>query len=105
MAYMAAAFAAQMAQLRYGRKDELEADRWGVKNMAGAGYDPREMMQVMEILKQSSRGRQPEFMSSHPDPGNREQEILAKVQEEFPSGLPQGLSKGRALPGNAAASR
>jgi predicted Zn-dependent protease len=105
MAYMAAAFAAQMAQLRYGRKDELEADRWGVKNMSGAGYDPREMIQVMEILKQSSGGRQPEFMSSHPDPGNREQEIQGEIQKEFPSGIPQGFSKGRTLPGNANASR
>ena len=105
MAYMAAAFAAQMAQLRYGRNDELESDRWGVKNMAGSGYDPREMIQVMEILKQSSRGRQPEFMSSHPDPGNREQQIQAEIQKDFPAGLPQVLSKGRALPGSATASR
>ena len=97
-AYMAAAFAAQMAQLKYGRNDELEADHWGIKNMSGAGYDPREMIAVMEILKQSSGGsRQPEFMSSHPDPGNREQKLEAEIQQDFPSGVPSDLTKGRAL--------
>jgi predicted Zn-dependent protease len=94
MAYMAAAFAAQMAQLRYGRNDELEADKWGVKNMSGAGYDPREMIEVMEILKQSSKGRQPEFMSSHPDPGNREETIKAEIAKEFPNGMPANLTTG-----------
>lgn len=97
-AYMAAAFAAQMAQLKYGRNDELEADHWGIKNMSGAGYDPREMIAVMEILKQSSGGsRQPEFMSSHPDPGNREQKLEAEIQQDFPSGVPSDLTKGRVL--------
>jgi predicted Zn-dependent protease len=106
LAYMAAAFAAQMAQLRYGRKDELEADTWGVRNMAGAGNDPREMIEVMEILKQSSRGgRQPEFMSSHPDPGNREQVIAKAIQELFPSGIPAHLTKGAALRGRADGTR
>lgn len=103
MAYMAAAFAAQMAQLKYGRNDELEADRWGVKNMAGSGYDPREMIEVMEILKQSSKGRQPEFMSSHPDPGNREEALQAEIQKDFPNGVPSDLSKGQSLRAGAKA--
>lgn len=101
MAYMAAAFAAQMAELKYGRNDELEADHWGVKNMAGAGYDPREMIQVMEILKQSAKGRQPEFMSSHPDPGNREERLQAEIKQDFPSGVPADLTKGQPLRGRA----
>jgi predicted Zn-dependent protease len=105
MAYMAAAFAAQMAELRYGRKDELEADTWGVRNMAGAAYDPHEMIAVMEILKQSSRGRQPEFMSSHPDPGNREQVISDAIHKQFPSGIPADLTKGATLRGRADAAR
>ena len=103
-AYMAAAFAAQMAQLKYGRNDELEADHWGIKNMSGAGYDPREMIAVMEILKQSSGGsHQPEFMSSHPDPGNREQKLEAEIQQDFPSGVPSDLTKGRVLRAHAKA--
>lgn len=106
MGYMAAQFAAQMTQLKYGRKDELEADRWGVKNMSGAGYEPRELIQVMEILKQASGGsRRPEFMSSHPDPGNREEEIQAEIQRDFPSGIPSNLTKGQPLSGRADAAR
>lgn len=39
-------------------------------------YDPTEMIRVMEILHAASSGpRPPEFLSTHPDPGNRIQEI------------------------------
>jgi predicted Zn-dependent protease len=79
-AAMIAAFVSQMAQLRYGRQDELESDRWGVHIMADAGYDPRELLGVMQILKRASGGgRQPEFFSTHPDPGNREQTIRDEI--------------------------
>jgi beta-barrel assembly-enhancing protease len=91
-AAMIAAFAAQMAQLKYGRNDELEADKLGVKFMSQAGYDPRAMERVMEILAASSKGgRQPEFMSTHPDPGNREQQIRAEIEKLYPSGVPPQL--------------
>ncbi|HSE48765.1 MAG TPA: M48 family metalloprotease [Terriglobales bacterium] len=91
-AAMVAAFAAQMAQLRYGRNDELESDRLGVDFMSAAGYDPRAMLRVMEILAESSKGgRQPEFMSTHPNPGNREQQIQAEIQKKYPSGVPAEL--------------
>jgi predicted Zn-dependent protease len=60
--------------------------------MAAAGYDPRSMVKVMEILRDASGGgRQPEFFSTHPDPGNRIERIKAAIQEEFPSGVPEGL--------------
>jgi predicted Zn-dependent protease len=89
---MAAAMAAQMISLKYGRNDELESDRDGVKFMAAAGYDPRSMISVMEILKQASGGgRMPEFFSSHPDPGNRIEKIQEAIAAEFPSGVPEGL--------------
>ena len=92
MAYMAAQFAAQMTQLKYGRNDELEADNLGVKFMSQAGYDPRAMERVMEILAASSKGgRQPEFMSTHPDPGNREQQIKIAIEKLYPNGVPPQL--------------
>jgi predicted Zn-dependent protease len=61
-----------MIQLKFGRADENESDSLGLKYMTQAGYDPREMLGVMEILRDASkRGRQPEWMSSHPLPENR----------------------------------
>jgi predicted Zn-dependent protease len=65
-----------MVQLKYGRGDETQADTLGVRLMSEAGYDPRALLEVMRILAESSGGnRAPEFMSSHPDPGNRREVI------------------------------
>lgn len=88
-------------QMRYGREDELESDHYGVEYMTKAGYDPEEMVGVMEILKKASGGGrgQPEFMSTHPDPGNRADQIRQQVKTLFPNGKPAGLSKGRSLQG------
>lgn len=91
-AQMAAAVG-QMINLKYGREDELESDKLGVQFMVDAGYDPRSLVGVMEILAESSGGaRQPEFMSSHPDPGNRVQRIQQVIEELYPNGLPEGLT-------------
>ena len=87
-----AAVVGQLVNLRYGRQDELESDRLGVRFMADAGYDPNALTDVMRILEEASGGgRQPEFFSTHPNPGNRIAEIEATVAREFPGGLPGGL--------------
>lgn len=71
-----AAMVNQVVQLRYSRKDESEADRYGVDAMAEAGYDPHAMLEVLEILKNASQGsRPPEFLSSHPLPETRIREL------------------------------
>jgi predicted Zn-dependent protease len=91
----AAAVAAVVGQLintKYGRDDELEADRLGVRFMADAGYDPRSMIRVMEILAEAHQGGgPPEFFSTHPNPENRIQKIQEAIQAEFPEGVPEGL--------------
>ncbi len=82
----------QMINLKYGRDDELESDKLGVQFMVDAGYDPRSLIRVMEILAEASGGaRQPEFMSSHPDPGNRAERIQLAIDTLYPNGLPEGL--------------
>ncbi|MGL4608209.1 MAG: M48 family metalloprotease [Trueperaceae bacterium] len=82
----------QMVNLQHGRSDELESDKLGVKFMTDAGYDPNSLKRVMEILEESRGGQsQPEFMSSHPNPGNRVEQIEAAIQEYYPNGLPTGL--------------
>lgn len=96
-----AATAAMMAQvigslinMKYGRDDELEADRLGLQFMAEAGYNPRAMTRVMEVLQAAGGGgRQIEFFSTHPDPGRRIERIDETIRELFPNGLPAGLEE------------
>ncbi len=85
----------QMFQLRYSRHDESEADTWGLKLMSEAGYDPKAMIQVMEILKASgSRGQTPEIFQTHPNPELRIQQIEAYLKEHPPEA---NLSEGKKL--------
>lgn len=90
-----AAVIGQMVNMSYGREDELESDDLGVRFMSEAGYDPRGMIRVMEILAEASGGgqRQPEFFSTHPNPENRIQKIEHAIQKTFPNGVPKGLIK------------
>ena len=89
---MLAAMVGQLVNMKFGRDDELESDRLGVRFMAQAGYDPRSMIRVMEILAEAGGGdRPPEFFSTHPNPDNRIGKIRAAIEAEFPNGLPDGL--------------
>lgn len=88
-----AAMVGQMVNMKFGRDDELESDKLGVRFIAAAGYDPRAMMRVMDALDKASGGnRQPEFLSSHPHPENRIENIQQAIEMEFPGGLPEGLT-------------
>lgn len=94
-ATMAASVINQMMQLRYSRKDESEADIWGLKLMVEAGYDPRAMIQVMKILKSAAdRGNSIEMFQTHPNP-----DLRIKIIEEYLEKNPprDGLSQGRNL--------
>lgn len=87
-----AAMIGGLVNMKFGRNDELESDRYGVRFMAQAGYDPRSMLEVMKILAASAGGRrQPEFFSTHPNPENRLAKIQQSIKQEFPNGLPAGL--------------
>ncbi|MEM9740499.1 MAG: M48 family metallopeptidase [Pseudomonadota bacterium] len=58
--------------LPYSRESELEADRVGVDYMYDAGYDVTQSVRLWQLMDAKSAGRrQPEFMSTHPDPANR----------------------------------
>jgi predicted Zn-dependent protease len=71
----------QLMFLKFGRDAERQSDELGFKYMVQQGYDPREMAHVFQTLERSSAqagaGRLPEWLSTHPDPGNR-----AKVAAE-----------------------
>jgi predicted Zn-dependent protease len=61
--------------LKFGRDDEREADMLGVRYMSMVNSNPRELAGVMKVLdnvsQQQGGGRIPEWLSTHPDPGNR----------------------------------
>ena len=77
-----AAMIANAVNMKYGRNDELESDDLGVKFMIDAGYEPEQMIGVMQILKAASGGRRvPEFQSTHPDPENRIQKIKEAIRK------------------------
>ncbi len=87
-----AAMIGNLVNMQYGRKDELEADRWGIELMVMSGFDPRHMLEVMDILEKSTgSGGPPEFLSTHPKPANRKEYIERIIREKFPNGIPGGL--------------
>ncbi|SMC78684.1 M48 family metallopeptidase [Moheibacter sediminis] len=75
---------AQVGLLRYGRKMELDADEAGLYLMAMAGYNPQEATAFWERMQQASGSSgTPEFLSTHPNPGNR----IAQIQAIMPKAL------------------
>jgi predicted Zn-dependent protease len=70
--------------LKFGRGQELEADRLGMRYMSYAGYDPYGQLQVMQVLAEASQGpRQPELLSTHPHPESRIQQIQDLLATEY----------------------
>lgn len=69
--------------LKFSRDDEREADRVGARIMRQAGWDPREMVAFMEMLRRQ-QGRDPGsvmvFLSSHPAPGERAELLRAELR-------------------------
>jgi Zn-dependent protease with chaperone function len=62
--------------LKYSRKYETQADILGAQIMARAGYDPRDLANMFRTIEgQGGRASGPEWLSSHPNPGNRYQRI------------------------------
>jgi predicted Zn-dependent protease len=76
---------AQLGMLKYGRSMELDSDEAGLYLMAMAGYNPQEAIAFWERMQNASAGQQapPEFLSTHPNPGNR----IAQIQKIMPKAL------------------
>ncbi|MGF1588513.1 MAG: M48 family metalloprotease [Pleurocapsa sp.] len=87
----------QMVNLKYGRDDELESDFLGFQFMTEAGYNPVGIVELMKILNSArgSTGEQPEFMSTHPNPANRIEQLIAMINQEYPNGIPGQLEEGK----------
>ncbi len=74
----------QLLFLKFGRDAESQADELGVKYSTAIGYDSKEMAGFFNTLDKLSGGaenRAPSFLSTHPDPLNREARVLELTQE------------------------
>ncbi len=67
--------------MKYGREYETQSDILGAQILARAGYDPREMANMFKTIEAEGGGAGgPEWMSSHPNPGNRYDAINREAQ-------------------------
>lgn len=67
--------------LKYSRDMESQADALGAQVMSAAGYDPRAMAQFFETLEAQGGSTTVQFLSDHPNPGNRR----AAIEKEIPT--------------------
>ena len=68
------------AFLRFSREFEHDADIEGSHIMARAGYDPVEMANMFKTIEKQSGSGGPEWLSDHPNPGNRYEYINAEAR-------------------------
>ena len=108
--------------MKYGREAETQADLLGAQILARAGYDPREMANMFKTIEAQGGSSGPEWLSSHPNPGNRYnaitkeaatlqvqgrgdtgqfQTMQARLKNSGPSYTAEQIAKGQARPGNA----
>jgi len=95
--------------LRYSRDYEKQADLLGSQIMARAGYDPRALAHMFQTIEREANAGggsgTPQWMSSHPNPGNRTQYInkeadtLAMASAADMSGFEPIKSSFSGLPG------
>ena len=70
---------AGMVMLKYSRTDETQADDVGARILYRAGYNPQALADFFKKL-QAQGGAPPQFLSDHPNPGNREAAIQKEIQ-------------------------
>ncbi|HWR37819.1 MAG TPA: M48 family metallopeptidase [Clostridia bacterium] len=69
--------------MKYSREAETEADLIGSQIMYDAGFNPYAMVEFFQVLAKQGGGGGPQFLSDHPNPGNRAQTV-ANVIKKFP---------------------
>ncbi|HET9180447.1 MAG TPA: M48 family metallopeptidase [Terriglobia bacterium] len=67
--------------MKYSRSDEAQADAVGAIIMYKAGYDPRQMAVFFQTLEKQGGAGGPQFLSDHPNPGNRYEAVSNEVQK------------------------
>jgi len=81
-AMLGAAAAAKVAlELPNSRAAELEADNLGMRLATQAGYEPDAAVTLWQKMAKTGGSAPPEFLSTHPAPGNREAQLAAMIPE------------------------
>ena len=76
--------ALQLLFLKYSRDHESESDKLGVEYSTKIGYDAHQMADffgTLDRLSGGTEGRVPTFMSTHPDPVDRNKKVDAMASE------------------------
>lgn len=73
-------FGAGTIFMRYSRKDEAQADAVGAIIMYRAGYNPKALAEFFQKLEEQGGGSGPQFLSDHPNPGNRVAAVDKEIQ-------------------------
>ncbi|MCU1385803.1 MAG: yfgC 1 [Acidobacteria bacterium] len=68
------------AFLRFSREYERQADIEGAQVMAAAGYDPNDMANMFKTIQKQGGSGGPQWLSDHPDPGDRSAYISREAQ-------------------------
>ena len=72
-------FGAGTLMLKYSRSDEAQADAVGAMVLYRAGYNPQALADFFRTLN-AAGPHGPQFLSDHPNPGNREQSIEKEIR-------------------------
>jgi Zn-dependent protease with chaperone function len=84
LAQMGIGFGANSVLLHNSRSAESQADTIGAYVLYHAGYDPHALAQFFQIIQQKYPTRTAQFLSDHPDPGNRIQAVNAEIPKLGP---------------------
>ena len=80
LANLGAQLGAGVISMRYSRADEAQADAVGAIIMWKAGYNPLRLAQFFQKLAAKGGGSGPQFLSDHPDPGDRVQAVQHEIR-------------------------
>jgi Zn-dependent protease with chaperone function len=72
-------FGSQGMMMKFSRGDESQADAVGAMIMYKAGYNPQAMADFFKTLETEGGKLPPQWLSDHPNPGNREQAIQKEI--------------------------